>query len=111
MFGSCRRDRVSSVLIPVGLVAVGATFLVRGLMHMYTGEHERGIWRAFRTVFQISNQQGAAVRQETPARMARCLLALPFSLEALQCALPPRPSCPRLAWCCTLYCAGTGKIE
>ena len=32
-----KADRVTSLLIPVGMAAVGATILVRGLYHMYTG--------------------------------------------------------------------------
>lgn len=33
----CRADRVTSVLIPLGLTAVGAVVLTKGLYHMYTG--------------------------------------------------------------------------
>lgn len=32
-----RTDRVTSVLIPLGLSAVGAVVITKGLYHMYTG--------------------------------------------------------------------------
>lgn len=37
VFADFRTDRVTSVLIPLGLAAVGAVVLTKGLYHMYTG--------------------------------------------------------------------------